>query len=128
MFSGSALGRVRMSDRLPHAGIVGRRFLVLAHNLERDNLETFIWDMPTGVLRDVWLALSSLQDKSPPGECRLERLLVRWHDNSLESSQSLPNSGPTPIPSMHNPAGSTLTSVGIMIPGGTTAPFQASQG
>jgi hypothetical protein len=92
------------------------------------NLETFIWDMPTGVLRDVWLALSSLQDKSPPGECRLERLLVRWHDNSVDSSQSLPNSGPTPIPPMHNPAGSTLTSVGIMIPGGTTAPLQASQG
>jgi len=50
------------------------------------NLETFIWDMPTGVLRDVFLSLSSLERKSPPGECRLERFLVRWHDNSLDAA------------------------------------------
>jgi hypothetical protein len=79
------------------------------------NLETFIWDMPTGVLRDVWLALSSLQDKSPPGHCRLERVLVRWHDNyAVEPGQTPPastttNTSTTP----HNPtAGSALTDVG----------------
>lgn len=28
------------------------------------NLEAFIWDMPTGVLRDVWLALASLASRN----------------------------------------------------------------
>ncbi|KAF2084516.1 hypothetical protein K490DRAFT_49000 [Saccharata proteae CBS 121410] len=46
------------------------------------SLETFVWDMPTGVLRDVWLALSSLADRGDGQECRLERLWIRWHDNS----------------------------------------------
>ena len=90
------------------------------------NLETFIWDMPTGVLRDVWLALSSLQDKCPPGECRLERLLVRWHDNSLDSSHSSPNANANSNPAPHNPVGGTLTPIGIMIPSGATvSPQQA---
>lgn len=51
------------------------------------NLETFIWDMPTGVLRDVWIALSSLADR-PGHDCRLERVWVRWHDNSENSMRS----------------------------------------
>jgi hypothetical protein len=46
------------------------------------NLETFIWDMPTGVLRDVWIALSSLGYRRDGQPCRLERVWVRWHDNS----------------------------------------------
>ncbi|THC95987.1 hypothetical protein EYZ11_004534 [Aspergillus tanneri] len=37
--------------------------------------------MPTGVLRDVWIALASLADR-PGHRCRLERVWVRWHDNS----------------------------------------------
>lgn len=45
------------------------------------NLESFIWDMPTGVMRDVFLALASL-DARPDCECRLEKVWVRWHDNS----------------------------------------------
>lgn len=49
------------------------------------NLETFVWDMPTGVLRDVWLALSSLAHRSDGDECRLERLWVRWHDNTIDA-------------------------------------------
>ncbi|KAF2868946.1 hypothetical protein BDV95DRAFT_577986 [Massariosphaeria phaeospora] len=48
------------------------------------NLETFVWDMPTGVLRDVWLALSSLADRADGEDCRLERLWIRWHDNSID--------------------------------------------
>jgi hypothetical protein len=40
-------------------------------------LETFVWDMPTGVLRDVWLALSGKDE----AECRLEKVWVRWHNN-----------------------------------------------
>ncbi|KAJ5585489.1 uncharacterized protein N7459_005289 [Penicillium hispanicum] len=45
------------------------------------NLEAFIWDMPTGVVREIWLALASLADR-PDHRCRLERIWVRWHDNS----------------------------------------------
>jgi hypothetical protein len=59
------------------------------------NLETFIWDMPTGVLRDVWLALGSLADREDGHESRLERVWVRWHDNSEASS---PPGNPTLIP------------------------------
>lgn len=58
------------------------------------NLETFVWDMPTGVLRDVWLALSSLADRTDGEECRLDRLWVRWHDNTMDSP------GPAPPPPM----------------------------
>jgi len=42
-------------------------------------LETFIWDMPTGILGDVWTSLSYLGERE---DCRLERLWVRWHDNA----------------------------------------------
>lgn len=66
------------------------------------NLETFIWDMPTGVLRDVFLSLSSLERKSAPGDCRLERFLVRWHDNSFD--QATPPAGS----SLNNPPGGTI--------------------
>lgn len=52
------------------------------------NLEAFIWDMPTGVLKDVWVALASLADR-PGHECRLERVWVRWHNNSGNSMRSI---------------------------------------
>ena len=45
-------------------------------------LETFVWDMPTGVIRDVWLALASLADRDDGQGCRLEKVWVRWHENS----------------------------------------------
>ncbi|KAK5114302.1 hypothetical protein LTR62_002553 [Meristemomyces frigidus] len=61
-------------------------------------LETFIWDMPTGILRDVWLALSSLDDRDDGRPCRLEKLWVRWHDNS---SADAANAIPPPPPPMH---------------------------
>ena len=46
------------------------------------SLETFVWDMPSGVLRDVWLALASLGDRPDGIDCRLKQVWVRWHDNS----------------------------------------------
>ncbi|KAL4970690.1 uncharacterized protein BDV14DRAFT_161710 [Aspergillus stella-maris] len=52
------------------------------------NLETFIWDMPTGVVRDVWIALASLADRLGH-ECRLENVWIRWHDNSENTIRSL---------------------------------------
>ena len=42
------------------------------------NLETFVWDMPTGVLRDIWIALSSLGDNQ---QSKLGKLWIRFHDN-----------------------------------------------
>ncbi|KAJ5205670.1 hypothetical protein N7491_003701 [Penicillium cf. griseofulvum] len=51
------------------------------------NLEAFVWDMPTGVVREIWLALASLADR-PGHECRLERIWVRWHDNSENALRS----------------------------------------
>ena len=84
------------------------------------NLETFVWDMPTGVLRDVWLALSSLQRRHPNQECRLERVWVRWHDNSdpinLPPNQTS-NTASTTTPQIL--AGSTMTSVGWSISSGS---------
>lgn len=58
------------------------------------NLETFVWDMPTGVLRDVWLALASLDNRNHGLETRLEKVWVRWHDNR-EMASIPPASAPT---------------------------------
>ncbi|KAI7188462.1 hypothetical protein KC363_g5438 [Hortaea werneckii] len=59
-------------------------------------LETFVWDMPTGILRDVWLALSSLGDRDDGRPCRLEKVWVRWHDNSsADAAHPVP---PPPLP------------------------------
>ncbi|KAL8820008.1 MAG: hypothetical protein Q9223_001679 [Gallowayella weberi] len=46
------------------------------------NLETFIWDMPTGILRDCWLALSRTSEFKDPSSRGLEKVWVRFHDNS----------------------------------------------
>lgn len=51
------------------------------------NLEAFVWDMPTGVVRDIWLALASLAERDGH-DCRLERIWVRWHDNSENALRS----------------------------------------
>lgn len=61
------------------------------------SLESFTWDMPTGVLRDVWLALSSLGDRNDGAPCHLERLWVRWHDNSSPDIASSSPPQPPPI-------------------------------
>lgn len=61
------------------------------------NLEAFVWDMPTGVLRDVWSALSSLGDDLHDEEPRLERIWIRWHNNkSVLSSTNAPVAGASP--------------------------------
>ncbi|KAI1623564.1 hypothetical protein EDD37DRAFT_631959 [Exophiala viscosa] len=67
------------------------------------NLEAFIWDMPTGVLRDVWLALASLGNRDDGQECRLERVWVRWHDNQDQGPlASPPVAGPSSGPQASN--------------------------
>ena len=70
------------------------------------NLEAFIWDMPTGVLKDVWVALASLADR-PGHECRLERVWVRWHNNSgnsMRSVRSTSGSQGISLPATHSSA------------------------
>ena len=60
------------------------------------NLETFIWDMPTGILRDIWTSLSSLGDYDPP---RLSKVWIRFHDNKT----ALEEAGLAhPIPPKHD--------------------------
>lgn len=71
------------------------------------NLEAFIWDMPTGVLRDVWLALASLGNRDDGQECRLERVWVRWHDNQDQG----PLASPPPLGAGVGPQASNLPSI-----------------
>ncbi|ROV97884.1 hypothetical protein VSDG_04843 [Cytospora chrysosperma] len=87
------------------------------------NLETFIWDMPTGVLSDIFIALGSLPDEDT-GECKLERVWVRWHDNSDTGIPSSSSSSPAPatLQTAVVPAGSTLTPIGIALPSTASHP------
>ena len=84
------------------------------------NLENFVWDMPTGILSDVFMALGSLPDfyVEGGGECKLERLWVRCHNSRLVFDDSPSNSrSSTPEPPQNFVVqGSTITSVGIMLP------------
>ncbi|KAH7378803.1 F-box domain-containing protein [Pyrenochaeta sp. MPI-SDFR-AT-0127] len=87
------------------------------------NLETFVWDMPTGVLRDVWLALSSLAHRSDEEECRLERLWIRWHDNTIDAPVPPPappmilnNQNLPPPPNTAHPSGLGTIQAPIIVP------------
>lgn len=88
------------------------------------NLETFVWDMPTGVLAEIFLALASLPDHHDNGECNLERVWIRWHDNSdATPDPGNPVTGPGPvIYHVVLPNDSTMTQVGIKIPSNTNHP------
>jgi hypothetical protein len=93
------------------------------------NLETFVWDMPTGVLRDVWLALSSLAGRSDGDDCRLERLWIRWHDNTIDAPVPPPapptilNNANLPAPpNTTHPSGIGSIPPPVIVP----QPFQAS--
>ncbi|KAL2263071.1 hypothetical protein VTK26DRAFT_8359 [Humicola hyalothermophila] len=83
------------------------------------NLETFIWDMPTGVLSQVFMALASLADR--PEECKLSRVWVRWHDNSEALVSPASPNGATAAPAVVN-QGSHLTAVGISLGPGVSHP------
>ncbi|KAK0718833.1 hypothetical protein B0T21DRAFT_57330 [Apiosordaria backusii] len=80
------------------------------------NLETFIWDMPTGVLSDIFMALASLAEQSE-SDCKLNRVWVRWHDNSEPPPPSAPqNANSMAATTALVPQGSHVTAVGIMLP------------
>ncbi|KAK1687819.1 F-box domain-containing protein [Colletotrichum godetiae] len=85
------------------------------------NLESFVWDMPTGVLSEIFMALASIPEQSSDGDSKLEKVWVRWHDNTDGSSPSPSSSPPPPIPPVV-PPGSHLTTVGILIPSDSSHP------
>ncbi|KAK3366942.1 hypothetical protein B0T24DRAFT_372810 [Lasiosphaeria ovina] len=86
------------------------------------NLETFVWDMPTGVLSDIFMALASQADQ-PDRECKLSRVWIRWHDNSDPSALLAPsNATPVPVAPALVPVGSQLTPIGIMLPENASHP------
>jgi len=62
------------------------------------NLQSFIWDMPTGIVSDIWTALASLGDFDVPQDCVLEHVHIRWHNNSKLPGNKSPPSSPTPDP------------------------------
>ena len=64
------------------------------------NLEAFTWDMPTGVLRDVWLALASLGNRNDGQDYRLEKVWVRWHDNRDAAPPPGLSTHPANLPSL----------------------------
>lgn len=89
------------------------------------SLETFIWDMPTGVLSDIFMSLGSLPEHHDNNECKLDRVWIRWHDNSENASSPAPSNiapmGPTFV-SASVPVGSTLTPIGILLPDNASHP------
>lgn len=69
---------------------------------QSDNQESFVWDMPTGILKDIWIALSSLGDYQSP---KLEKLWVRLHDNGAASSEAqVTQTNTAPQPTQATPA------------------------
>ncbi|MCJ1430672.1 hypothetical protein MMC27_000022 [Xylographa pallens] len=74
------------------------------------NLETFVWDMPTGILRDVWSALASLGERHDSKEPKLERIWIRWHDNrSMATPIDAQITGSLPL--SHSTAQATLAAL-----------------
>lgn len=78
------------------------------------NLEAFVWDMPTGVLSDVFLALASPQDGAPGHESKLDRVWIRLHDSTFLQEASQNPSRNITQPAM--PEGTTLTAIGLLPP------------
>ncbi|KAK8027085.1 F-box domain-containing protein [Apiospora marii] len=95
------------------------------------NLETFVWDMPTGVLSDVFMALASTQDYEADGKHKLQKVWIRWHDNmaltGAESPMSTPPAppvAPMAIPTV--PALSPVSAMAAVPPGGRSPRYADS--
>lgn len=66
------------------------------------NLESFVWNMPTGVPSDVFMALASLQDHFPAGQHKLAKIWVRWQgDVTVRAAPPSTVSSSSAIP-VHN--------------------------
>ncbi|KAB5581083.1 F-box domain-containing protein [Coniochaeta sp. 2T2.1] len=89
------------------------------------SLETFTWDMPTGVLSDIFMSLASLPEYYDNNNCKLEKVWIRWHDNNENAATVTPPStvlAPAAT-SASVPSGSTLTPIGILLPDNTPHPI-----
>ena len=75
------------------------------------NLQSFIWDMPTGILRDIWIALSSLGDHKHGRQPRLDTLWIRLHDNREILPASIPLDPTTIAQPVQAAAGATSNSI-----------------
>ncbi|KAH6628001.1 hypothetical protein F5144DRAFT_460284, partial [Chaetomium tenue] len=86
-----------------------------------NNLETFSWDMPTGVHPRVFEALGSLAHQ-PGRTCKLSHVRVRWHD----SSSHMKNISWATFANIHSmalvPEGTRATPIGLMLPPGQNHP------
>ena len=78
-------------------------------------LETFIWDMPTGVLREIWRALSLVEERPEGPTSRLEKIWIRCHDNRSVASSLTAYGGPNLMQSTSFP---TAPSLSTSIPAG----------
>jgi hypothetical protein len=88
------------------------------------SLETFVWDMPTGVLSDIFMALASLPEHHDNNECKLDKVWIRWHDNTdSATTPAPPNNGlGSTLISASVPGGSSLTPIGILLPDSASHP------
>lgn len=93
--------------------------LVASAVAKMTNLESFTWDMPTGVLSDTFMALASLSRWPNPEPSKLKSVWIRWHDTSgLSDHPSTSNH--TPFPLLTVQAGSVMTPIGCRSPNHAT--------
>lgn len=71
------------------------------------NLESFTWDMPTGVSSEVFMALASLAHQTENRPCKLNHVWVRLHDSHPPESTSVTSSSSS-SPSSSSSASPTL--------------------
>lgn len=87
-----------------------------------NNLESFSWDMPTGVLPSVFAALGLLAHQ-PGKKCKLNSVRIRWHDNTKCIRKV---GAPDPYDEADSmalvPQGTRTTPIGLMLPPGRRHP------
>lgn len=84
------------------------------------NLEKFKWDMPTGIVRDVWASLAY-------ATTQLETVWVRFHDNRLVTPGTGPSSIPLPVGQNPSSAAGAASQTSLLPPSSGTDESQATQ-
>ena len=78
------------------------------------NLEAFNWDMASGVLSDVFMALASLAGQ-PGTECKLRRVWIRWHRNThVHGRSSATHTAGSAINTTFGPDATPVSQIGIL--------------
>ncbi|KAK3952057.1 F-box domain-protein [Pseudoneurospora amorphoporcata] len=89
--------------------------LVASAVAKMTNLESFTWDMPTGLLSDSFMALASLSRCPNAGPSKLKSVWIRWHDTSGQSYHPW-ISNHSPVPLLIIQAGSEYPTFSILPP------------